>query len=118
MIAASAQGRFNVTTEAIYLPNMVLRIWPLNESTTNRVSVRYVMISDAFMSKRTGLLGRAMGRATQHDTVKIKDYKIIIESQGGEDDDDFDTEYKNNRSTDAERHLSSLPQGTGVRLAP
>lgn len=94
VINADSSGRFNVTTEAIYLPNMVLRIWPLNESSTQRISLRYVLISDAFLSKKTGLLRQAMARVSAHDTKEIKDYKIIIESQGGEDGDDFDEEWK------------------------
>lgn len=94
LIQASAAGRFDIATEALYLPNMVLRVWPLNESSTQRLTLRYVLISDAFLSKRTGLIKEAIARTTQHYTFNLKDRKVIIESQGGEDGDDFDTEWK------------------------
>lgn len=92
--SASSSGRFDITTAEFYLPGMVLRIWPLNETTTQRLTLRYVFISDAFLSKKTGLLQQAIARTTQHNTSKARDYKIVIESQGGEAGDDFDQEWK------------------------
>jgi len=87
-------GRFQITTDVFYLPGMVLRIWPLNITTTQRMTLRYVFISDAFLSQKTGLIKEAIARTTQHNTHKIKDYKIILESQGSEEGDDFDEEWK------------------------
>jgi hypothetical protein len=92
--AAEAANRFDITTAEFYLPGMVLRVWPLNETTTQRITLRYVLISDAFLSGRTGLIKQAIRRTTQHNTTSIKDYKVVIESQGGEDGDDFDEEWK------------------------
>ncbi len=87
-------NRFDITTAEFYLPGMALRIMPLNESTTQRLTLRYVLISDAFLSGRTGLIDQAIRRTTQHNTKTIKDYKIIIESQGGEKGDDFDLQWQ------------------------
>lgn len=95
VLAAGPDGRFNITTDELYLPGMTLRIWPLNKSSTQRITLRYVLISDAFLSGRTGLLKEAIARKTAHDNVTgLRDYKVIIESQGGEEDDDFDSEWK------------------------
>lgn len=91
---AERHNRFDITTAEFYLPNMILRVWPLNENSTQRVTLRYVLISDAFLSGRKGLIEQAIRRTTQHNTIRKKDYKIIIESQGGEVDDDFDLQWK------------------------
>ena len=90
---AEAKSRHDLTTKEFYLPGMTLRIWPLNESSTQRITLRYVIIHDAFLSKKTGMIGQAIARTTQHP----HDKKIIIESQGGDEGDDFDAEW---RSTD------------------
>jgi phage terminase large subunit GpA len=81
--------RHDVSTKEFYLPGMTLRIWPLNESSTQRITLRYVIIHDAFLSKRTGLIGHAIARTTQHG----HDKKIIIESQGSEEGDNFDAQF-------------------------
>lgn len=83
---AEAANRWDITTQEYYLPGMVLRIWGLNENTTQRISLRRVLISDAFLSKKTGLIQQAIARTTQYRDER----KIIIESQGGEVGDDFD----------------------------
>lgn len=83
------ESRHDITTTEFYLPGMTLRLWPLNESATQRITLRYVFISDAFLSKRTGKIGEAKARTTQHS----KDKKIIIESQGSDEGDDFDLEF-------------------------
>ena len=36
------EGRHQITTSEFYLPGMVLRIWPLNITTTQRMTLRYV----------------------------------------------------------------------------
>ena len=87
-------NRFDVTTAELYLPGMVLRIWPMNATTTQRMTLRYVLISDAFLSGKTGIIDQAIRRTTQHNTKQFKDYKIIVESQGGEDGDDFDSQWQ------------------------
>lgn len=86
---AIAGNRFDVTTTEFYLPGMTLRFWPLNESSTQRITLRYVFISDAFLAKRNGMIGHAIARTTQHPDDK----KIIIESQGSETGDDFDLQW-------------------------
>lgn len=83
-------SRHDVSTKEFYLPGMTLRIWALNESSTQRITLRYVIIHDAFLSKKTGMIGQAIARTTQHQ----HDKKIIIESQGSEEGDDFDLQYQ------------------------
>lgn len=87
--AALAQDRHKITTTEFYLPGMTLRFWPLNASSTQRITLRYVFISDAFLSKKTGMIGQAIARTTQHPADK----KIIVESQGSDAGDDFDAEW-------------------------
>jgi hypothetical protein len=94
VVSKDSSGRHQITTSEFYLPDMVLRIWPLNLTTTQRMTLRYVFISDAFLSGRTGMIKEAIARTTQHNTNQLKDYKVVIESQGGEEDDDFDSEWK------------------------
>lgn len=86
---AESNNRFDVTTSIILLPSATLRLWPLNESSVQRITLRYVFISDAFLSKKTGLIPQAIARTTQH----ASDKKIIIESQGSESGDDFDAQW-------------------------
>lgn len=81
--------RHDITNTIFNLPGMTLRIWPLNESSTQRFTARYVFIHDAFLAKRNGMIEQAIARTTQHP----KDKKIIIESQGGEEGDDFDRQW-------------------------
>lgn len=83
------ENRHDISTTELYLPGMTLRIWPLNMSSTQRITLRYVFIHDAFQSKKTGLIGQAKARTTQHR----RDKKIIIESQGSDEGDDFDSEW-------------------------
>ena len=85
--------QWDITTQEFFLPGMTLRIWPLNVGSTQRVTLRRVLISDAFLSMKTGMLEQAIARTTQH----AHDKKIIVESQGGEDGDDMDMFF---RSTD------------------
>lgn len=94
VVAEGPDGRFQVTTQEIYLPGMILRLWPLNLGSTQRNTVRYVFISDAFLSGTTGMISEAKARFTQHNTSFLKDYKCIIESQAGETNDDFDKEWQ------------------------
>jgi hypothetical protein len=83
------ENHHDITTTEFYLPGMTLRAWPLNESSTQRITLRYVMIHDAFLSKSTGMIANAIARTTQHPNDK----KIIIESQGSDEGDDFDREF-------------------------
>lgn len=86
---AERADRFDVSTQELYLPGMVMRIWPLNASTTARMTLRYVFISDGYLSGRSGLIAQAKRRATQHPDDKL----IVLESQGGEAGDDVDVEF-------------------------
>lgn len=86
---AEVENRHDISTTEFYLPGMTLRMWPLNESSTQRITLRYVIIHDAFLSKCSGMIEHAIARTTQHP----KDKKIIIESQGSEEGDDFDRQF-------------------------
>ncbi len=88
--AAEAANRWDITTQEFYLPGMVLRIWGLNINTTQRITLRRVLISDAFLTKNTGMIAQAVARTTQHRANR----KIIVESQGGEAGDDMDEFWK------------------------
>jgi phage terminase large subunit GpA-like protein len=106
--AVAELDRFDITTQEFYLPGMVLRCWPLNEGNTQRMTLRYVLISDAFLAGRKGLINQAIARTTQHP----HDKKVIIESQGGEEGDDFDIEWK---STDMRRLHVRCPLCDGAQ---
>lgn len=84
--AAEALNRHDVGQQEFYLPGMVLRIWGLNEGSTQRITLRRVLISDAFLSKASGMIFQAIARTTQHPRRKV-----VVESQGGAAGDDFDT---------------------------
>jgi hypothetical protein len=84
-----ADNRHDITTTEFYLPGMTLRFWPLNESSTQRITLRFVFISDAFLSKNTGMIEQAIARTTQHPLDK----KVLIESQGSDEGDDFDRQF-------------------------
>jgi hypothetical protein len=92
---AESINRHDITTTEFYLPGMTLRVWPLNESSTQRITIRDCFISDAFLSKRTGMIKQAIARTTQHP----HDKKIIIESQGSDEGDDFDAEFQTTNQT-------------------
>lgn len=87
---ASVESRHDVGISEMYLPGMTLRMWPLNISSTQRITLRYVVISDGFLSGNTGLVEQAIARTTQHPHDKM----IIIESQGSDENDDFDRQYQ------------------------
>lgn len=76
--------RFDLQTQELYLPGQIVRIWGLNEGNTARITLRRVIGSDLYLSKKTGLWQQAMARTTQ-----VKNRKIIGESQGGEVGDDM-----------------------------
>ena len=88
--AAAEANRWDVTTQEFYLPAMILRIWGLNMNTTQRITLRRVIISDAFLTKKTGMIAQAVARTTQHR----RDRKVIVESQGGDAGDDMDEFWK------------------------
>lgn len=87
---AEVQSRHDISTTEFYLPGMTLRVWPLNLSSTQRITLRYVIIHDAFLSGSTGMIDQAIARTTQHPTDKV----VIIESQGSDEQDDFDRHWK------------------------
>jgi hypothetical protein len=79
-----ADDRHEITTTEFYLPGMTLRFWPLNDSSASRITLRYVIISDAYLTAKTGLIEMALMRMTQRPL----DCKGIVESRGGEPGDD------------------------------
>jgi hypothetical protein len=87
---AEKVDRGDVSTQAFYLPNMTLRIWPLNQRAAQRMTLRRVLISDGFLTKKTGLMAQAIRRTTQYQSGR----KIIAESQGGDIGDDMDDFFK------------------------
>ena len=84
-------NRFDVTTDDIMLPGMILRGRPLNEQGTQRITARYIFVHDACLSERNGQLFRVRKRFTQFLGREL----FCVESQGGvviEDQaDDFTT---------------------------
>ena len=109
--SASPTGRHDIGTYELYLPGMVLGIWPLNLSSTQRNTIRYVFITDAFLCERSGLIEQAIARTSQHNSIRVRDYKIVIESQGGEVGDDFEKQWE---STDGRRlHVKCQACGQG-----
>lgn len=113
--AVEAGNRFDITTAEFYLPGMTLRVWPLNEGSTQRITLRYVLISDAYLAKSDGMIQQAIARTTQHNSNVLRDYKIIIESQGGIEGDDFDKEW---HTTDMrELHVNCPACGTSQPFA-
>jgi len=90
-------NRFDVTTDDIMLPGMVLRGRPLNEQGTQRITARYIFVHDACLSERNGQLFRVRKRFTQFLGREL----FCVESQGGvvvEDQPDDFTELS--RETD------------------
>jgi hypothetical protein len=96
-----AENRFNVTTTDIQLPGMILRLRPLNEASTQRISCRYIFIHDAFFHEKNGQIRRAFIRARAFEGQEL----IVVESQGGEEGDDF-SELANKQSTNADLHVT------------
>lgn len=72
-------NRFNVTTDSIKLPGMILRGRPLNESGTQRITARFIFVHDACLSERNGQLFRVRKRFTQFLGKEL----FVVESQGG-----------------------------------
>lgn len=92
VIEGSSNGRFDVTTQDIRLPGMVLRGRPLNEMSTQRITIRYMFIHDAAVpgdNARNGILRKARIRLTQYVGQEL----LVVESQGGviegDEPDDF-----------------------------
>ncbi|MEY4385150.1 MAG: hypothetical protein RLY20_433, partial [Verrucomicrobiota bacterium] len=92
-----AENRFNVTTTDIQLPGMILRVRPLNEANTQRITVRYIFIHDAALAEKNGQLRRAIIRARAFEGQEL----IVMESQGGIEGDDY-SELANKTSTNAD----------------
>lgn len=103
-----ANNRFDVTTTDIQLPGMVLRGRPLNEQWTQRITVRYGLISDAVLAERNGQIRRAFIRSTQHEGEEL----WVVESQGGIEGDDFTQVMK--ETDEAELHVA-CPHCGGVQ---
>lgn len=82
VIAATSNGRFAVTDTDIRLPGMILRGRPMNESSTQRITIRYMFIHDAAIpgeNARNGILRKARIRLTQYIGQEL----LVVESQGG-----------------------------------
>ena len=82
VIEATSNGRFAVTDTDIRLPGMILRGRPMNESSTQRITIRYMFIHDAAIpgeNARNGILRKARIRLTQYIGQEL----LVVESQGG-----------------------------------
>jgi hypothetical protein len=82
-------NRFNDTQSALKFPDKTFRICPANLTWTQNVNLCFAGICDAFLTKGTGMIDQVWARTTQYPNDK----KFIVESQGGEDGDDFDRHY-------------------------
>jgi len=83
-------NRHDETITEVYFPGKTFRVWPLNEGATQNINLFMVALTDAFLAGSTGLIEQMIARTTQYKNIR----KILIESQGGVDDDDFDLQWK------------------------
>jgi hypothetical protein len=74
----------------ILFPTMSLIIGGLNEGNVQTLGKQYVIISEGWMAGRNGLIGQGKSRCGDYPYTS----KILIEGQQGEEDDDFDIEWK------------------------
>ena len=81
--------RFDKTNGSIKFPDKTLRILPANLANTQGLNLGCLVVCDAFVTERNGMINQAIARTTQYPDNK----KIILESQGGESGFDFDTHY-------------------------
>lgn len=87
-LLSNKRTRWDVTTKDIRFPGFTFRARPLNEGWTQKITVRYGMISDAALAEKNGQIRRAFVRSRQHE----KDDLWVVESQGGmagNEPDDF-----------------------------
>ncbi len=84
-LLSNNETRFDVTQRDIRFPGFIFRARPLNEASTQKITVRYGMISDAALIERNGQIRRARIRSRQHEGEDL----WVIESQGGTKGDDF-----------------------------
>jgi len=82
-------NRFDITNGAIKFPDKTLRVLPANLANTQGLNLGCVVVCDAFVTGRDGMIDQAIARTTQY----AEDKKIILESQGGEEGYDFDRHY-------------------------
>lgn len=94
-------NRHEVTNTDIMLPGMILRVRPLNEASTQRITLRYIFIHDASLSERSGQIRRAKIRATQFSGREL----VVIESQGGKVEQDNPDDFTAQMNTTDERLL-------------
>lgn len=77
-----SNNRFDATTTDIRLPGMILRGRPMNEGSTQRITIRYMFVHDAAIpgeNARNGILRKARVRLTQYAGQEL----LVVESQGG-----------------------------------
>ncbi|HRV30806.1 MAG TPA: phage terminase large subunit family protein [Kiritimatiellia bacterium] len=90
-------GRFALQRHQILLPLMSVMIGGLNENNVQALSKRYLIIDEAWLSGRSGLISQAKARTTAYPWNS----KTLIISQAGETGDDFDLEWQ----ASDQRHL-------------
>jgi len=99
-LLSNNETRFDVTQRDIRFPGFIFRARPLNEASTQKITVRYGMISDAALIEKNGQIRRAFIRSRQHEGEDL----WIVESQGGIAGDDF-TEFMGT-TTDAKLQVT------------
>lgn len=82
--------RHDETTTELYFPGKTVRIWPANFTSTQNINLETVTISDAWCIGNTGFIEQIIQRTSQYPDTK----KILVESQGSEEGDDFDRQYE------------------------
>lgn len=87
---ATIDNRFDIQNGMIRFPDKTLRILPANLANTQGLNLGCVVVCDAFVTARDGMIDQAIARTTQY----ADDKKIILESQGGEEGFDFDRHYE------------------------
>jgi hypothetical protein len=83
-------SRFDDTKGALKFPDKTVFILAANLSNTQQKNLAMVMLQDAFLTERTGVIYEMLARTTQYEKEAI----IFLESQGGEKDDDFDRQWQ------------------------
>jgi hypothetical protein len=82
--------RHEKTHTKIRFSHCNLTIAGLNEGNVQRLSYRYIVIDEGWLSRASGLIRQAIYRTTQYpDTCKV-----IVMGQGGIEDEDFDKLHK------------------------
>lgn len=87
---ATVVSRHDSTKDTVKFPGKTLFIKPANLANAQQKNLETLVVQDAFVCGRSGIIQQLIERTTQYPDTK----KIILESQGGEEGDDFDLQWK------------------------